>query len=168
MPARAVLELLDAFDARGVHAVVSGGWAIDALLGEQHRPHVDLDVWVEAADTEALVVALVETGVDRLHPWPGDRPWNFVVHDGERRRVDLHLYERLDDGRLRYGSAASPSHFTEPDLAGAGSIAGREVCCESATFALANHTGYEPRAVDRDDVARLCDRFGLERPAPFR
>jgi len=52
----------------------------------------DLDVWVEAASTEALIVALVESGVDR----------------------------------------------------------------------------YEPRDVDRHDVALLCDRFGLDRPLQFR
>jgi len=147
---------------------VSGGWAIDALLGEQHRPHSDLDVWVEAASTEALIVALVESGVDRLYPWPGDRPWNFVVHDGRRRRVDLHLYERLDGGWLQFGSVRSPYRFTERDLEGGGSIGGHAVRCESAVFALANHTGYEPRDVDRQDVARLCDRFRLDRPPRFR
>ena len=92
MPAADALELLASFDAHQVHAAVSGGWAIDALLGEQHRPHTDLDVWVEAASTEALIVALVESGVDR----------------------------------------------------------------------------YEPRDVDRHDVALLCDRFGLDRPPQFR
>jgi len=42
------------------------------------------------------------------------------------------------------------------------------VRCESAPFALANHTGYEPRDVDRLDVARLCDHFGLDRPPQYR
>jgi len=39
MPAADALELLASFDAHQVHAAVSGGWAIDALLGEQYRPH---------------------------------------------------------------------------------------------------------------------------------
>ena len=44
----------------------------------------------------------VEHGLDRIHPWPGDRPWNFVLHDGRTRRVDLHLYETLGDGSIQY------------------------------------------------------------------
>jgi lincosamide nucleotidyltransferase A/C/D/E len=79
---------------------VGGGWAVDALLGEQTRPHTDLDLWASADDFEGLVAALVDAQVDRLLPWPGDRPWNFVLHDGGERRVDLHLYERVGDDLL--------------------------------------------------------------------
>src|SRR4051794_32039079 len=63
----------------------------DLLLGRQTRPHADLDVWAPAHDFEGLLAAFAAYGVDRIHPWPGDRPWNFVLHDGNTRRGDLHV-----------------------------------------------------------------------------
>ena len=164
MPQEAVRSLLAALQAQQVTVCVGGGWAIDALIGTETRLHEDLDMWVEASDTHGLFTALADQGVDRVYPWPGDRPWNFVLHDGRRRRVDLHLYEALGDGRLHYGSVASPFLFTEQDLSGAGEIAGMPVQCERPEFALQNHIGYEWRDSDRHDVAVLCRHFGMKPP----
>lgn len=168
MPPTAVLELLTPLQANGVNACVGGGWAVDALLGEQTRPHADLDLWVFVADTEALFTAFAEQGVDRIHPWPGDRPWNFVLHDGHTRRVDLHFYEHLGGGRLHYGSVSAPFIFGERDLSGRGVIAGLDVVCESPQFALQCHTGYEPRDADRRDVDALCERFVMRLPDEYQ
>jgi lincosamide nucleotidyltransferase A/C/D/E len=161
MPAETVRTLMTALQRRGVAACVGGGWAVDALVGKQTRQHADLDVWVEANDFEALLAAFAEQGIDRIYPWPGDRPWNFVLHDGRTRRVDLHVYERLNDGRLHYGSVNAPFTFSQDDLSGEGKIAGTAVRCERPEFALRNHTGYELRATDRHDVAVLSEHFGL-------
>jgi len=167
MPPETVQALVAAMHAHDVAVCVAGGWAVDALVGRQTRPHADLDVWVEAREVEGLFEALSDQGVDRIHPWPGDRPWNFVLHDDRRRRVDLHLYETLDDGRLHYGSVTSPFVFTIHDLAGEGQIAGTSVRCERPEFALRNRTGYEARDTDRHDVAVLCEHFGLAPPAAY-
>jgi lincosamide nucleotidyltransferase A/C/D/E len=167
MPPETVQVLVAAMHARGVAVCVAGGWAVDALVGRQTRRHADLDVWVHARETEGLFEALSGQGVDRVHPWPGDRPWNFVLHDGRSRRVDLHLYETLDDGRLHYGSVTSPFMFTVHDLSGEGAIGGMSVRCERPEFALRNHTGYAVRDIDRHDVAVLCEHVGLEPPAPY-
>jgi lincosamide nucleotidyltransferase A/C/D/E len=148
----------------GAEACVGGGWAVDALVGEQTREHADLDVWVDASDFEGLCAAFVAQGVDRIHPWPGDRPWNFVLQDGRSRRVDLHLYEALGGGRLHYGSVLAPFMFTDHDLSGEGKISGISVRCERLEFALRNHTEYELREVDRHDIAVLRERFGLQPP----
>jgi hypothetical protein len=43
MTAERVTELLGALDAHRVDACLSGGWGVDALLGEQTREHADLD-----------------------------------------------------------------------------------------------------------------------------
>jgi lincosamide nucleotidyltransferase A/C/D/E len=168
MPAETARGLLAAMQDHGVAVSVGGGWAVDALLGRETRPHSDLDVWVEAADCEGLFASLVDQGVDRLYPYPGDRPWNFVLHDGHSRRMDLHLYEDVGDGRLQYGSVQGPFDFTVGDLSGEGVIAGLSVRCERADFALRNHTGYEIRDRDRDDVAALCEHFGFALPDGYR
>jgi len=150
-----------------VDACVGGGWGVDALLMEQTREHSDLDVWLPAAHLERLFPALAEAGIDRVFPWPGDRPWNFVMHDGHRLRVDLHLYEVQRDGSLHYGSAVDGVSFPAEALSGTGMIAGTEVRCEAAAWAVRWHTGYEPRDVDRHDVVLLCRRFGIDLPPPF-
>ncbi|HEX4688909.1 MAG TPA: hypothetical protein VH228_19190 [Nocardioides sp.] len=168
MPSETARALVAALETASVAVCIGGGWGVDALLRRQTRRHADLDLWVEAGDTDGLLAALVDAGVDRIHPWPGDRPWNFVLHDGVSRRIDLHLYESLGDGRLHYGSVTTPFHFAEGDLAGSGELAGMTVRCERPEFALRNRTGYEVRDVDRHDVPLLCDQFGLELPAGYR
>ena len=167
MDAESVTALLDVLNDRGVDPCVGGGWAVDALLGEQTREHADLDLWVPAACLEQLFVAFAERGVDRVLPWPGDRPWNFVLHDGMRLRVDLHLYESLPDGSLHYGSVINGLVFPAGALGGQGVIAGSATRCEAAEWAVRWHTGYPPRAVDRHDVPLLCERFGIELPEAF-
>jgi len=168
MPPEAACALVTALDERGVDACIGGGWAIDALVGRRTREHADLDLWVEAAGLEGLFAAFADHGLDRIHPWPGDRPWNFVLHDAVSRRVDLHLYEPLEDGRLHYGSVTAPFVFDADSLSGSGDIAGQSVRCETPEFALRNHTGYPIRDVDRHDVAMVCEVFGLPTPEDFR
>jgi lincosamide nucleotidyltransferase A/C/D/E len=109
----------------------------------------------------------VSAGVDRVFPWPGDRPWNFVLHDGARRRVDLHLYEPRPGGSLHYGSATGGVAFPAAALAGSGAIAGVEARCEAPEWAVDWHTGYPPRPADHHDVPRLCARFGIPAPDGF-
>jgi lincosamide nucleotidyltransferase A/C/D/E len=161
MPAHTAVTLVAALQSYDVDVCVAGGWAVDALVRGQTRRHADLDLWVNALDTEGLLAALTAQGVDRIHPWPGDRPWNFVLHDGNTRRVDLHFYEKLRDGQLHYGSVTGPFRFTEHDLSGEGEIAGTTVRCERPEFAFRNHTGYPLRDIDEHDIALLKSHFGL-------
>jgi len=167
MPADAALGLLAALALNEVRACVAGGWAVDALLGEQTRSHADLDLWVPAVDAEGLFSTFAEEGIDRIHPWPGDRPWNFVLHDGRTRRVDLHFYEHLDEDNLHYGSLADPFLFGRSDISGCGLIAGTALCCETPSFALRCRTGYQSRDIDRHDVHAICTKFSLPLPAGY-
>ncbi|WP_329272368.1 nucleotidyltransferase domain-containing protein [Streptomyces pseudovenezuelae] len=167
MSAEDALALLERLHAHGVDACVGGGWSVDALLGKQTRDHSDLDLWVPTTHLDPLFVAFGEVGVDRIFPWPGDRPWNFVLHDGVQLRVDLHLYESLADGSLHYGSVVDGDAFPAEALAGHGFIAGTAVRCESAEWAVRCHTGYPARDVDRHDVPLLCQKFGIPLPEDF-
>ncbi len=76
---------------------------MDALVGRQTRIHSDLDLWVPAARFDRAILAFVHMEIDRLYPWGDDRPWNFVLHDGDARRLDLHLFEETPEGWLHYG-----------------------------------------------------------------
>jgi lincosamide nucleotidyltransferase A/C/D/E len=168
MPAPSVIRVLDALSREGVDAVVGGGWGVDALLEEQTRDHSDLDLWLPAEQAELVFRSLATCGVDRVLPWPGDRPWNFVLTDGSALRVDLHFYERTATDLLHYGSAVSGVKFPPDALAGRGEIAGTTVRCEAPEWVIRWHTDYPPRPVDQKDVAALCQRFGLELPDAYR
>jgi len=64
--------------------------------------------------------------------------------------------------------SGAPFVFTEHDLSGLGEIAGMPVRCERPEFALANHSEYDLRDIDRHDVAVLCETFGLPPPTGHR
>ncbi|MBR7833792.1 hypothetical protein KDL01_10980 [Actinospica durhamensis] len=168
MAAESAMSVLAELDAHDVRACVGGGWAVDALIGRQTREHSDLDLWLPAADLDPLIAAFSRLGIDRVLPWGGDRPWNFVLHDGEHLRVDLHLYEELANGVVHYGSVIDGAQFTTADLRGEGRILETVVRCEAPEWALRCHTGYPTRAVDVSDVTQLCAHFGLTVPEPFR
>ncbi|MFI6689652.1 nucleotidyltransferase domain-containing protein [Streptomyces sp. NPDC050485] len=168
MTAESALSVISALDSHGVRACIGGGWAMDALLGEQTREHSDLDLWLPSADLDPLIAVFSRVGIDRVLPWGGDRPWNFVLHDGGCLRVDLHLYEELADGLIHYGSVLNGDRFMSADLGGVGHILDTVVRCETPEWALRCHTGYPPREVDFHDVARLCAKFGLPLPEPYR
>lgn len=167
MDAESAVDILTALSDGGVDVRLCGGWSVDALLGEQTRTHSDLDLWLEAAQFEQVIIVLAHVGVDRLYPWGDDRPWNFVVHDGARRRVDLHAYERLRDGSIHYGGFEDGETYPWEALDGRGSINGIDVRCESPGWSLRWHTGYPVRPVDFHDVGRLCEKFDLELPQEF-
>jgi lincosamide nucleotidyltransferase A/C/D/E len=168
MTAASALSLLEALREVEVDPCVGGGWAIDALLGEQTREHADLDLWVRAVDLDPLIRVVAERGVDRLLPWGGDRPWNFVLHDAGQLRVDLHLYEELPgQDAFHYGGVSTGVTFPTEALAGSGRIGGTPVRCESARWALRWRTGYPPRPVDLHDVRQLCRRFSFPLPQGY-
>ena len=168
MTASAAADILRTLADAGATAIVSGGWAIDALVGRQTRRHDDLDLWLPAADLALFIRAFTNSGLDRLYPWGDDRPWNFVVHDGDRRRVDLHLFELVDAVSVHYGSIEDGIVFPMDALRGRGVLDGFEVDCESPEWALRWHTGYPIRPVDTHDVRVLCEHFDLELPEQYR
>ena len=54
MTADDVLSVLAGLAEAGVDVVVDGGWGVDALLGEETRPHSDLDL---ALDRDSVGLA---------------------------------------------------------------------------------------------------------------
>lgn len=44
MPAEEVVAVYTMMNEAGVELWVDGGWGVDALLGQQTRPHKDMDI----------------------------------------------------------------------------------------------------------------------------
>jgi len=175
LPANDVLEILDALVASQVRAFwVAGGWGVDALLTEQTREHVDLDLVLDFADEGRAQAALEGLGLQRIGKIrdefvPGAlMPRRIFMRDGRGRMVDLHpvdlqtwpgsWFERLQrEGRLSF--AIDPA-----DACTEGSIADRPVRCLSAELQVASRQVYELSDADCQDVIRLCARFDVPLP----
>ena len=164
MTEEAVVTVLDAIDAIGVEVSVAGGWAVDALLGRVTRPHDDLDLALDAAAVDRAAAVLDDLG---LHVEADERPARLALGDGVRS-VDLHPVVWDAGGTGRQSGLAGEVFVYPPGSAdAAGRIGGRVVRCLTPRLLLAFHLGYEPRMIDRADMAALADAFGLELPAPY-
>jgi lincosamide nucleotidyltransferase A/C/D/E len=164
--ARDVLEVVDRLDAAGIEWWVDGGWGIDALLGEETRPHDDLDLVVQREDIERLRALFPEFALVEEEWWPA----RFVLRDVSGRQIDFHPVELDDEGdgwqELNNGTRG---RYPAADLAGRGRIGDRDVRCITPELQLRHHeytTGC-PDDIDWDDVRVLCARFGLALPVAY-
>ncbi len=166
MLARDVVEVLDRLDDAGIDAWLDGGWAVDALLGEQTRPHADLDLIVRIEDLAGVRQALERDGFVEES---GGREVNFVLRDARGREVDIHAM-RLDstgDGIYPMANGADWV-FPAAGFAGRGLIDGREVRCLSADVEMLCHAhGYVPGDTDFHDMHLLNARLGTRLLPPY-
>lgn len=161
MNAQDVLNIIHLLTKHAITVHVDGGWAVDALLGEQTRVHADLDIAVPYAHVPALRQVLTRHG---FHEVPRDDTWecNFVLQDPSGRLLDVHAYELDANGRITHGVP-----YPLESLTGEGVIAGVRVACISAEWLVRFHSGYELDEDDYRDVKALCNRFGFEMPDEF-
>ena len=164
---RDCLEVLDRLQAAGVQAVVDGGWAVDAALGEATRAHGDLDLCLSENSLDAALSALADMGFEVMEDQQPTRV-ELRSSGGTGHQVDLHPL-RFDDSGSGVQQLPDGATFTYPaeGLCGLGRIVGREVRCLTPALQLECHLGYEPDEEDYADVAALCDRFGLLPSEPY-
>lgn len=163
MAPESVLEVLEVLDPDSIEVWLDGGWAVDALLGEQTRLHADLDVIVRSRDVPQLQEALLAIA---FAVKPGGTPTNFVLLDPLGREVDVHAITFDDRG---YGLFQLPDGrkwpFPPSAFRGKGRIAGHEVRCLSAEAQVQCHgQGYAPTEKDLRDMELLQARFGVVLP----
>jgi len=145
---------------------IDGGWGVDALLGQQTRPHADLDLAIALTDVPLATDVLGEVlgyGVAQ-----DEMPTRLELRTAQDRRIDLHPlafdehgngWQQLQDGNW--------GKYPARGLEGAGSIGGQTVRCLSPDLQLQFHVGYEPDEDDRHDVEALCRHFGLVLPDEY-
>lgn len=163
MTARSVLEIVELLEAASVEIWLDGGWGVDALLGEETRPHADLDVIVRARDTAGLAKALGPAGFSRK---PGGSGTNFVLADAQGREVDVHGIAFDARG---FGIFQLPDGKTWPfppsAFLGEGRVGDRKVRCLSAEAQVQCHgQGYVPTEKDLRDMELLQAKFGMVLP----
>ena len=156
-----VVHIVQLLTSSKIPVHVDGGWAVDALLGEQTRPHNDLDIAVKHADVPLLRDLLEQKGYREV---PRDDSWecNFVLGDSFGHAVDVHSYTFDAQGNCVHGVP-----YPAASLTGSGKIGGMSVDCTSAEWLVKFHTGYELDEDDYQDVSALCARFGLQLPSEY-
>lgn len=158
--AEEVLEVLAACAAQGLPVWVDGGWAVDAVLGRQTRPHEDLDLAARVEDGPALEALLAGLGLVRQAGGPA---WNPVYSNDGGRSVDLHLFRLDAEGRGVMDPDDPAVAYPAGAFEGRGVIAGRAVDCLPADILWRLKTGYPPRDRDLLDLAALQAAFGFSR-----
>ena len=151
MPAEEVLAVVDWLEARGAVHVITGGWAVDALVGRATRPHRDLDVIVEAGACDGLARWLRGRGYEVAVDW---LPIRVELRRG-RCGVDLHPMEvdgRGDGVQAGFGTQVFEHRAADRTR---GRIGGRRVVVATAARLMELHRGYEPRPEDLHDIALL-------------
>lgn len=162
-----VVDLCLSFEKAGLAFWVDGGWGVDALLCEETRNHSDLDLAVDLTNLAFFDRVLRQKGYvreDRID----DPNWNWVFRGPATASVDLHGFTWDEHGNAILGDPACGNMYPAGALEGIGMIGGIKVQCVAAPFVLRFRNGFEPRTIDRLDVAALCNKFGLPAPDQFR
>ena len=148
-------------EQNGLEVYVDGGWAVDAVLGEQTRPHDDLDIALPHAQVPRLRALLSMRGFREQRR---DDSWecNFVLADEAGGRLDVHSYT-LDAAGLNVGGVA----YSGEQLNGRGVIGGYPVRCISPEWLVKFHRGYELDDKDWHDVRLLCERCQITVPDEY-
>lgn len=162
MTAEDAAGLIQLLEQHGIEVYVDGGWAVDALLGQQTRAHQDLDIAVPQRHVAKLRDLLCNRGY-RDQPRPDSWECNFVLANAGGNEVDVHSYTLNDTGNNIGGVEYTSEHLT-----GKGFINGCPVRCISPEWLVRFHTGYELDENDYRDVHALCERFGIAMPDEYQ
>ena len=164
MDADRVLDLLSQLEARGIAVWLDGGWAVDALLGEQTRVHDDLDLVSRLEDSSRIEERLGERGYVLAG---GGAPQSFELVDDEGHQVDVHPASFRADGDGVYPMADGGEWiFPAAGFGGSGLILGRRGPCLTPEVVMVNHTtGYALDDEHQRDVQAVGQRYGIPVPA---
>jgi lincosamide nucleotidyltransferase A/C/D/E len=168
MEGRDVLDVLTILREAQVGKLwLDGGWGIDALLGAQHRDHDDLDLVVPVDELATVIDALEEVGFSISED---ARPTRLALTDRAGHVVDLHPV-RIDAAGNAWQTGAGPDGTDAKypaDGFTSGWVGGQTVDCIGPDVQVLHHLGYEPKDRDREDIARLCDRFTMPMPDEYK
>jgi lincosamide nucleotidyltransferase A/C/D/E len=161
-----VAMIVERLDGARVDTWLDGGWAVDALLGEQTRVHDDLDLIVRVTDVPAMRAALGDDGFELAR---GETHSNFVLRDGAGREIDVHpvTFDAQGNGVYRMENGHDWV-FPADGFRGRGRVAALEVRCLSADVQMLCHaTGYTPGETDVHDMRLLHTRLGTVLLPPY-
>jgi lincosamide nucleotidyltransferase A/C/D/E len=162
MNAASIVDLYRRLTDRGIALWLDGGWGVDALLGEQTRPHDDLDIVI--GERHVLGVReLLESEGFRDVARDDTSAWNFVLGHDDSRLVDVHVVVFDDAGNGVYGPPRHGGIYPASAFAGVGTVNGIPVRCLTAEYQLRSRN-YMLRNKDIKDAQALRARFATKPP----
>ncbi len=161
MEAAEVVAVLSELERAGVEAWVDGGWGIDALLGEQTRPHDDLDLVVALEDVPTLERALGDRGYAHAG---GGAPMSFELTDAQGRQIDVHPVVFTDAGGVYTMRTGEQWTYPADGFRGSGEVLAVRVRCLTPEVQVLCHAGYDLDEDDLHDLRALRERFGVAVP----
>ena len=156
-----VIGLYNQLENLGIRIWVDGGWAVDALLGKQTRPHKDFDLAVQWKDVPKLRELLEAQGYKQIKE---DGKWNFVMGDNQGHEVDVHAFVFDDEGNVVEGI-----EYPAASLTGTGTIAGHLVRCISPHYMVEFLAPWIHKWPEKylQAVSALCKKFDIELPNEY-
>src|SRR5688572_27562427 len=117
MTSAGVLEFYNELKSHGIRIWIDGGWGVDALLGEQTRPHGDLDIAIQEKDGSKARELLEAKGYKDM-PRDDTSPWNFVLGDDRGHQIDFHVIVFDEEGNGVLGPRERNSIYPAGSLTG--------------------------------------------------
>lgn len=161
-----VVNLYTKLEALGIKIWIDGGWGVDAVLGEQTRPHGDLDIVVQEKDLPKLREYLEAQEYENVER-DDTSVWNFVLCDDSGHEIDFHVINFDNDGNGIYGAKERGVMYPAYSFNGTGYVNGVAIRCLTAEYQVGSHTGYELKETDYKDVTALCEKFGIALPDEY-
>jgi lincosamide nucleotidyltransferase A/C/D/E len=168
-----VIRIYKYLSGNNVQVWLTGGWGIDALLGEQTRPHKDLDIIMLLEDVRRMCQLLEPEGFQLKEIWAENR-WvfdtlgnnsatAFVLGDKQDRELDVHAITLDDRGNgIPAWERDEGDIFTQQDLSALGTIAGFAVKCITPEKQVFCHMGYQLPDKQLQDLGLLRAKYGVE------
>ena len=166
-----VIQVLVALERHDIHVWIDGGWGVDALIGEETRDHLDLDLAVDQRDLPRIEQTLGALGFERDRTVESGLPARLVLRDSRGLQIDLHplVFDTHGHGWQQLsGSGRAWGRYPAEHLVATGTIAGREVRCLTPELQVRFRMGYEWNERDEHDLTLLASHFEIPLPPPLR
>jgi lincosamide nucleotidyltransferase A/C/D/E len=163
MTAEEALHIYKSLDEEGIRVWIDGGWAVDALLGEQTRPHHDLDLAVEHKDLPTLRNIFSLQGFTSIER-DSELMWDLVLSNNEGKEIEVHTFSFNENGKV---IEEEPwNGYSVNSLTGVGKILNTEVRCVSLEQLVKTHDKNKRKLKPSDlqDMQQLERRFGAQFP----
>jgi lincosamide nucleotidyltransferase A/C/D/E len=159
MDAKEVIDIYTECEKNGVRFWIDGGWGVDSLLGQQTRPHKDLDIAIQSKDVPKFLEILTARKYKKFRE---DSMWNVVFRDEIGHEVDYHSFVVDENGNVVGGIM-----YPATSLSGSGLIEGYVVRCIAPKHMIEFHSGYKLTEKDFRDVSALCKKFDIPLPEAY-